>query len=72
MSNIGLKTISLAKTSDINETNWIYPIEPWGHLMYSLNVEAVDDYANFFDKILSHKPKGKKSLMQMVDHLVDY
>jgi hypothetical protein len=51
MSNIGLKTISLAKTSDINETNWIYPIEPWGHLMYSLNVEAVDDYANFFDKI---------------------
>lgn len=51
MSNIGLKTISLSKTSDINETNWIYPIEPWGHLMYSLNVEAVDDYANFFDKI---------------------
>jgi hypothetical protein len=30
---------------------WYYPIEPWGHLMYSLNVEAKDDYANFFEKI---------------------
>ncbi len=51
ISNIGLKTKQLEVTSDINSDNWVYSIEPWGHLMYSLNVEAVDDYANFFDKI---------------------
>jgi hypothetical protein len=51
LSNIGLKTIELENTSDINENDWVYPIEPWGHLMYSLNVEAIDDYANFFEKI---------------------
>ena len=50
-SNIGLKTIQLSNTANINDGSWIYPIEPWGHLMYSLNVEAVDDYANFFDNI---------------------
>jgi hypothetical protein len=51
LSNIGLKTKQLQFISDINLDNWVYPIEPWGHLMYSLNVEAKDDYANFFEKI---------------------
>jgi hypothetical protein len=51
ISNIGLKTKQLESTLDINSHNWVYSIEPWGHLMYSLNVEAIDDYANFFEKI---------------------
>ena len=51
LSNIGLKTKQLEFISDINLDNWVYPIEPWGHLMYSLNIEAKDDYANFFEKI---------------------
>ena len=51
-SNLALKTIQPNQISygKINK-NWFYPIEPWGHLMYSLNIEAKDDYANFFEKI---------------------
>ena len=51
LSDIGIKNNKLPQISDINSTDWIYPIEPWGHLMYSLNVEAIDDYANFFENI---------------------
>jgi hypothetical protein len=51
MSNIGLKTNESSNILNLNENDWVYPIEPWGHLMYSLNIEAIDDYANFFDKI---------------------
>jgi len=51
MSNIGIKNKPLNKISNIDTNNWIYPIEPWGHLMYSLNIEAVDDYKNIFEKI---------------------
>jgi hypothetical protein len=51
LSNIGLKTIELETISNMNLDGWIYPIEPWGHLMYSLNVEGISDYANFFEKI---------------------
>lgn len=51
LSNIGIKTKQLKIISDINSDNWFYPIEPWGHLMYSLNVESIDEYANFFEKI---------------------
>jgi hypothetical protein len=51
LSNIGLKTKKTESISDINSNNWLYPIEPWGHLMYSLNVESIDEYANFFEKI---------------------
>ena len=51
-SNLGLKTILLEQKQYNSElTDWIYPIEPWGHLMYSLNVEAKDEYQNFFDRI---------------------
>jgi len=49
-SNIGLKTIQLQEIQNL-DTIFFYPIEPWGHLMYSLNVEAKDDYTNFFEKI---------------------
>lgn len=49
MSNIGIKS-ELEKTDDIDE-NWIYPIEPWGHIMYSLNLDAEEDYYNFFELI---------------------
>jgi hypothetical protein len=31
--------------------NWIYPIEPWGHIMYSLNLYSEVEYANFFELI---------------------
>ena len=51
LSNVGLKTKKTEPILDVNLDNWLYPIEPWGHLMYSLNVEALDDYANFFEKI---------------------
>jgi hypothetical protein len=51
LSNIGIKTIQSKIISNINSDNWFYPIEPWGHLMYSLNVESIDEYANFFEKI---------------------
>ena len=51
LSNIGLKTKKTEPISDINSDTWLYPIEPWGHLMYSLNVESIDEYANFFEKI---------------------
>lgn len=50
-SNMGLKNIEFNKIQYGENDNWIYPIEPWGHLMYSLNVEAKDDYSNFFEKI---------------------
>ena len=50
-TNIGIKNTILPKISDINSIGWVYPIEPWGHLMYSLNIEATDDYANFFENI---------------------
>ena len=50
-TNVGIKNKTLPKISDINSTGWVYPIEPWGHLMYSLNIEATDDYANFFENI---------------------
>ena len=50
-TNVGIKSKNLPKISDINSTGWAYPIEPWGHLMYSLNIEAIDDYANFFESI---------------------
>lgn len=50
-SNIGLKTKECSKIANLNENDWVYPIEPWGHLMYSLNVEGVTDYANFFERI---------------------
>jgi hypothetical protein len=51
LSNIGIKTNQVKTISNINSENWVYPIEPWGHLMYSLNVESIDEYANFFEKI---------------------
>jgi hypothetical protein len=50
-TNIGIKNNNLPQISDITSNDWIYPIEPWGHLMYSLNIEAIDDYANFFESI---------------------
>ena len=50
-TNVGIKNNTLPQISDINSTDWVYPIEPWGHLMYSLNIEAIDDYANFFESI---------------------
>ena len=50
-SNIGLKNTQQNKISDIDSIDWVYPIEPWGHLMYSLNINGVHDYANFFDLI---------------------
>jgi hypothetical protein len=34
-----------------NIEKWIYPIEPWGHIMYSLNLYSELEYANFFDSI---------------------
>jgi hypothetical protein len=51
INNLGIKEIQLEVTDDVESENWIYPIEPWGHLMYSLNIEATDDFCNFFDLI---------------------
>jgi hypothetical protein len=50
-TNAGIKNNDLPQISDINSNGWVYPIEPWGHLMYSLNIEAIDDYVNFFESI---------------------
>lgn len=50
-TNIGIKSKKLLQISDITSKDWVYPIEPWGHLMYSLNIEAIDDYVNFFESI---------------------
>jgi hypothetical protein len=54
ISNLGIKDIKLEITDNIESENWVYPIEPWGHLMYSLNIEATDDFCNFFDLIPSN------------------
>jgi len=50
-TNAGIKSFTLPTISDVSSNDWVYPIEPWGHLMYSLNIEAIDDYANFFESI---------------------
>ena len=50
LSDIGIKK-DLNKIQYGTTENWVYPIEPWGHIMYSLNIEVVDEYANFFDFI---------------------
>jgi hypothetical protein len=50
-TNVGIKNTTLPQIEDINSVGWVYPIEPWGHLMYSLNIEAIDDYVNFFESI---------------------
>ena len=50
LSNIGIKK-ELNKIQYGTQENWIYPIEPWGHIMYSLNTTTIDEYANFFDLI---------------------
>jgi hypothetical protein len=50
LSDIGIKK-DLNKVQYGTTKDWVYPIEPWGHIIYSLNIEATDDYANFFDFI---------------------
>jgi hypothetical protein len=49
MANIGIKK-ELNKVQ-FSSNDWVYPIEPWGHIMYSLNLDAIDDYYNFFSLI---------------------
>jgi hypothetical protein len=50
LSDIGIKK-DLNKVQYGTTEDWIYPIEPWGHIMYSLNITSIDEYANFFDLI---------------------
>lgn len=50
LSDIGIKK-DLNKVQYGTTEKWVYPIEPWGHIMYSLNISATDEYANFFDLI---------------------
>jgi hypothetical protein len=51
MSNVGIKTIPSNHISNIDTKDWVYAIEPWGHLMYSVNVQAIEDYRNIFELI---------------------
>lgn len=54
-NNIGFqkesKNVNYIKYSNTLEDFWYYPIEPWGHLMYSLNLNSKVEYANFFELI---------------------
>lgn len=49
-SGIFLKE-DIEKINNIKTDDWIYPIEPWGHLMYSLNFERKGKVCNFFELI---------------------
>ena len=61
-NDIGLKQIKPTSIKfDKNATDWYYPIEPWGHIMYSVNLDAVHDFYNIFDLIPDYIIDGVNS-----------